>query len=67
MVDNVFERRQSKFCAVLIKHCRDAKEEQAITFQMAQQLKIKNFNVLPRQLFCRHCKIKFSLETDSLY
>ena len=67
MVDNVFERRQSKFCAVLIKHCRNVKEEQAITFQRAQQLEIKNINVLPRQLFCRHCKIKFLLETDSLY
>ena len=35
--------------------------------QMAQQLKAKNINVVSRQLFCRQCKAKFLLETDSLY
>ena len=30
---------------------------------MAQQLKTKNINVIPGQLFCRQCKAKFLLET----
>ena len=63
---NVFERRESKCCAVLMKHCRKVKGEQMITLQMAQQLNTKNINV-PEQLFCRQCKGKFLLETDSLY
>ena len=33
---------------------------------MAQQLKTKNITVVPGQLFCRQCKTKFLLETDSL-
>ena len=64
---NVFERRESKCCGVLMKHCRKVKGEQVITLQMAQQLKTKNINVVPGQLFCRQCKAKFLLETDSLY
>ena len=64
---NVSERRKSKCCGVLIKHCRKVKGEQVITLQMAQQLKTKNINVVPGQLFCRQCKAKFLLETDSLY
>ena len=43
------------------------KGEQVITLQLAQQLKTKNINVLPGQLFCRQYKAKFFLETDSLY
>ena len=64
---NVFERRESKFCRALIKHCRKVKGEQIITLQMAQQFKTKNINVVPRQPFCRQCKVKFLLETDSLH
>ena len=64
---NVFERRESKCCAVLMKYRRKVKGEQVITLQMAQQLKTKNINVLPGQLFCRQCKAKLLLETDSLY
>ena len=41
--------------------------EQVITLQKAQQLKTKNFHVVPRQLFCHQCKAQFLLETDSLY
>ena len=63
---NVSERRKSKCCGVLIKHCRKVKGEQVITL-LAQQLKTKNINVVPGQLFCRQCKTKFLLETDSLY
>ena len=61
---NVFERRESKCCGVLMKHRRKVKDEQVITFQMAQHLKTKHINVVPGQLFCRQCKAKFLLETD---
>ena len=67
VLGNVFERRKSKYCAVLIKHRHKVKGEQVITLQMAQQLKNKNINAVPRQLFCCQCKDKFLLETDSLY
>ena len=60
---NVFERRESECCEVLMKHCRKVKAEQVITLQMAQQLKTKNINFVPGQLFCRQCKAKFLLET----
>ena len=64
---NAFERRESKCCGVLMKHCRNFKNEQVITLQMAQQLKTRKINVIPGQLFCRLCKAKFLLETESLY
>ena len=62
-----FERRDSKCCAVLMKYRHKVKGEQMITLQMAQQLKTKNINVVPGQLFCSQCKVKFLLETDSPY
>ena len=64
---NVFEKSKSKCCGVLMKHLRKVKVEQVITFQMAQELKTKNINVVPGQLSFRQCKAKFLLETDSLY
>ena len=64
---NVFERRESKCCGLLMKHRRKVKGEQVITLHVAQQLKTKNINVIPEQLFCRQCKAKFLIETDSLY
>ena len=64
--DNVFERRKSKYCGVLIKKCHKVKGEQVIFVQIAQQLKVKNINVVPGQLFCHQCKAKSLLETDSL-
>ena len=64
---NVFDRRESKCCGVLMKHHRKVKGEQLVTLQMAQQLETKNINVVPGQLFCRNCKAKFLLATDSLY
>ena len=64
---NVVERRERKCCGLLMKHRPKVKGEQVITRQMAQQLKTKNINVVPGQLFCRQCKAKFLLETDSLY
>ena len=50
-----------------MKYRRKVKDKQVITLQIAQQLKAKNINVVPAQLFCRQCKAKFLLETDSLY
>ena len=50
-----------------MKHRRKVKGEQVVTLQMAQYLKPKNTNVVLGQLFCRQCKAKFLLETDSLY
>ena len=56
---NVFERRESKCCAVLMVHGGKVKGEQVITLKMVQQLKTKNINVVPGQLFCGQCKAKF--------
>ena len=67
LFEKTFVRRESKCCAVLMKHHRKVKGEQVITLQIAQQLKTKNINVVPGQLFCRQCKAKFLLEIDSLY
>ena len=64
---NVLESRESKCCGVLMKHRHKVKGEQVITLQMSQQLKTKNINVVPGQLFCCQCKAKFLLETGSLY
>ena len=50
-----------------MKHLRKVKGAQVMTLQIAQQLRTKNINVVPAQLFCRQCKAKFLLETDSLY
>ena len=64
---NVFERRESKCCGILMKHRCKIKGEQVITLQMAQQLKTKNINVVPGQLFYHQCQAKYLLEKDSLY
>ena len=61
---NVFERRESKFCAVLMKHRRKVKAEQVLILQMDQQLKTKNISDVSGQLFCCQCKDKFLIETD---
>ena len=63
---NVFERRESKCCGILIKHRRKIKGEQVVTLQMAQELKTKNINVVLGQLFCHQCQAKYLLEKDSL-
>ena len=65
MFGNIFERRESKCCAVLLKHYRKVKREQGMTCQMAQQLKTKRINVVTRQPLDRltvlMIKINFSL------
>ena len=53
---NVFERRESKCCAVLMKHCCKVKGEQVIILQMDQQLKTKNISDVPGQISCCQCK-----------
>ena len=65
---NVVERRESKFCALLMKHRLKVKDEQVIILQMDQQLKTKilmwyqdNYCVVSVSFF------KFLLEIDSLY
>ena len=66
LFEKTFVRRESKCCdTVLMKHRRKVKGEQVITLQMAQQLKTKNINVVPGQLFYCQCKAKFLLEIDS--
>ena len=60
---NVFEKRESKYCAVLMKYCRKVKGEQVIILQMNQQPKHKNISEVPGQLFFCQCKDKFLLET----
>ena len=60
---NVFEMRESKCCAVLMKRRRKVKGEQVIILQMGQQLKTKNITIVSGQLFYCHCKDKFLLET----
>ena len=52
---SVFERRESKRCAVLMKHRGKVKGEQVINLQITQQPKTKNINVVPGRLFCRQC------------
>ena len=47
---NVFEWRESKCCAVLMKHRRKVKSEQVIILQMDQQLKTKNISDVSGQL-----------------
>ena len=41
---SVFEMRESKCCAVLMKHRRKVKGEQVLIVQMDQQLKTKNIS-----------------------
>ena len=64
---NAFERRESKYCGVLMKHRRKGKGGQLINLQMDQLLKTKSINVVPGQLFERSVKANFLSETDSLY
>ena len=62
--DNVFERRKSKCCVVLMKHRRKVKVEQVVILQMDQKLKTKNISDVSGPLFCCQCKDKLLLETD---
>ena len=49
---NVFERRESKYCVVLVKQRRKVQGEQVFILQMNQQPKTKNISEVSEQLFC---------------
>ena len=53
---NIFERRESKCCAVFLKHHRKVKGEQVIIVQMDQLLRTNNISDVSGQLFCCQCK-----------
>ena len=56
---NVFEGRESKCCAVLMKHRRKVKGEQVIILQMDQQLKSKILVMYQDNYFAVSVKIHF--------
>ena len=56
---NVFERRESKCCALLMKHYRKVKGEQVIILKMDQQLKTKNISDVQDNYFVLSVKISF--------
>ena len=62
--DNVFQKRESECCAVLMKHRRKVKGEQVLIVQMDQQLKTKNISDASKQIFCCQCQDNFLLQTD---
>ena len=62
MFGNVFERRESKCGAVLMKHHRKVKGELVIILQMDLKLKTKNISDKSGQLFYCRCKDKVLLE-----
>ena len=64
--ENVFERKEHKCCAVLMKDHRKVKGEQVIILQMDQQLKTKNISDVSGQPFCCQRKDRFFLETDEM-
>ena len=57
----VIERRESKCCAVFMKHCQKVKNEQVIILQMDQKLKTKNISDVPGNHFVVSVKINFCL------
>ena len=64
---DVFERRKSKYCAVLMKHRLKVKGEQRITLQMAQQLKPKILMLYQDNYFVVSVKINFcQRQTDCI-
>ena len=63
MFGNVFERRESKCCAVLMKHHRKVKGELVTILQMDLKLKTINISDISGQLFYCRCKDKVLLET----
>ena len=52
VLGNVSESRDSKYCAVLMKHFQKVKGEQVIILQVVKQLKTKNISDVSGQLFC---------------
>ena len=56
---NVFERRESKCCAALMKHRRKVKGEQVIILQMDQKLKPKKLVMYQDSYFVAMVNINF--------
>ena len=56
---NVFERRESKCCGVLMKHRRKVKVKQVITLQKAQQLKAKILMLYQGNYFVASVRLNF--------
>ena len=50
---------------IVIKLKWTSESEQVIILQKIQQLKTKNINDVPGELFCCQCKVQFFLEIDS--
>ena len=79
VLDNIFERRESKCCGVLMKHLRKVKGEQVVTLQMIQLLKREilmlyqgnyfvvsvKLNFCQRQTHCIDDQDKFQSVTDT--
>ena len=57
----IIERRESKCCAVFMKHCHKVKNEQVIILQIDQQLKTKNISDVLGNYFVVSVKINFCL------
>ena len=56
---NVFEKRESKCCRVLMKYHRKNKDEKVITLRMAQQLKTKNIKQYQDNYFAISVELNF--------
>ena len=57
--DNIFERRESKCCGVLMKHLRKVKGEQVVTLQMIQLLKREILMLYQGNYFVVSVKLNF--------
>ena len=57
---NVFKRRESKCCGVLMKNRRKVKVKQVITLQKAQQLKAKILMLYQGNYFVASVRLNFS-------
>ena len=57
--DNIFERRESKCCGVLMKHLRKVKGEQVVTLQMIQLLKPEILMLYQDNYFVVSVKLNF--------
>ena len=57
--DNIFERRESKCCGVLMKHLHKVKGEQVVTLQMIQLLKREILMLYQGNYFVVSVKLNF--------
>ena len=59
MIGNAFDRRERKRRAVLIKHCRKVKGEQAMILQIVEQLITKNIKTYQDNYFVVSVNMSF--------